>query len=233
MDVAPNIARIAALLSDHARTRIVWLLIDGTSRPAGELAFAAGVSAQSASAHLGKLVDGGLLLSEQVGRHRYYRLANADVARAIEALASCSVATAVRTPPMAALARAMPEEFMHARTCYDHLAGKLAVCILAALVDHGWLIRKRDDYLVTELGKRELASLGIDVEAAQAQRRIFARSCVDLTERKSHLGGALGAALLAAFVDKGWILRNPRSRTVNITPKGRSAFGKLCKFQQP
>lgn len=228
MDVTPNIARIAALLSDQARTKMIWLLIDGTTRPAGELAYAAGVSAQSASGHLTKLAEGGLLLVEQIGRHRYYRLASTDVARAVEALASCSVAIDVRMPPKPALLRTMSSEFLHARTCYDHLAGELAVRILAAMVDQGWLMRKRDDYVVTESGEKGFMSMGINVSEIHDQRRAFARSCVDLTERKSHLGGALGAALLQAFIDNGWILRSPKSRTVSITPKGRNAFDKLC-----
>src|SRR4051812_44592259 len=127
MDDTPDLPRIARLLADPARARIVWALIDGTTRPAGELAYAANISAQSASAHLTKLVKGGLLESEAQGRHRYFRIANSEVACMIESMASLSAEISPRKPPPPPLVRAMPKEFMHARTCYDHLAGEMAV----------------------------------------------------------------------------------------------------------
>src|SRR3954463_11967938 len=124
MGDGPGIARIANLLADPARATMLWVLIDGTTRPAGELAFTANISAQSASAHLTKLVKGGLLESEAQGRHRYFRIANSEVACMIEGMATLSAEISPRKPPPAPLARAMPNEFMHARTCYDHLAGE-------------------------------------------------------------------------------------------------------------
>lgn len=130
MNDAVNIPPIANLLADPARAAMLWTLIDGTTRPAGELAFAANVSAQSASAHLAKLVEGGLLLSEAQGRHRYFRIASAEAAHLIESLASFGATTRPRTPRQPQLVRAMPSQFLHARTCYDHLAGEIAVQIL-------------------------------------------------------------------------------------------------------
>src|SRR5215216_617489 len=123
MEDAPEIPRIAGLLADPARARMLWTLIDGTTRPAGELAFAANVSAQSASAHLAKLVEGGLLTAEAQGRHRYFRIASAEAAHLIESLASFGASIRPRVPRQAPLARAMPTQFLLARTCYDHLAG--------------------------------------------------------------------------------------------------------------
>jgi DNA-binding transcriptional ArsR family regulator len=227
MDDEPNIARIATLLADPARAKIMWTLIDGTTRPAGELAFSANVSAQSASAHLAKLVEGGLLVSQALGRHRYYRIADADVAHMIESMASFSAAVQPRKPRSPALVQKMPSHFLHARTCYDHLAGETAVKVLDGMLKAGWLISEGQDFTITRLGEKKLVGLGIDLEAARAGRRIFARACVDLTQRRYHLGGALGAALLAMYVKQGWIQRTQRSRVVSITPKGQEAFRKL------
>jgi DNA-binding transcriptional ArsR family regulator len=224
----PDIARIAALLADPARARILWTLIDGTTRPAGELAFAANVSAQSASAHLSKLVEGGLLEAEAIGRHRYFRIANAEAARLIESMASFSAARQARVPPLPALVKSMPGHFQQARTCYDHLAGETAVQVLDALLGAHWLAGDGHDFQLTALGAQRLAALGVQLPAQPSRRRPLARGCVDLTQRRLHLGGTLGAALLDLYVKQRWILRTPRSRVVSITPKGRKAFEALC-----
>jgi|SRR5688500_4419992 DNA-binding transcriptional ArsR family regulator len=220
----PGVARLAQLLADPARARMLWALIDGTTRPAGELAYAARVSAQSASGHLARLVEGGLLRSEAQGRHRYFRIASAEVAGVIEGLASLDAATRPRVPRSPPLARAMPAQFLHARTCYGHLAGELAVKVLEAMLKSRWLAADGPDLRVTALGESKLAALQVDTAAARESRRVFARACVDLTQRRAHLGGALGDALLKALVAKGWILRQRRSRVVGITPAGRENF---------
>ncbi|MCH8622352.1 winged helix-turn-helix domain-containing protein [Undibacterium sp. TS12] len=235
MDESASITRIphvAALLADPARAAMLWALIDGTTRPAGELAFAANVSAQSASNHLARLVEGGLLLSESRGRHRYFRIASPDAASLIEAMAAFSAGQHAnhRQPPRPALARSMPSQFLHARTCYDHLAGEVAVQILATMLDNHWLAYQEDgkDFQLTALGAEKLAALGIagpDSSSTQKQnRRVYARCCVDLTQRRPHLAGVLGAALLDLFVRQGWVLRSPGTRTVSITPRGRQAM---------
>lgn len=227
MDDEPDVPRIASLLADPARARILWTLIDGTSRPAGELAFAANISAQSASAHLAKLVDGGLLRPAAQGRHRYFRIASAEVAAVIEGMASLDAATRPRTPRSPLPARSMPVPFLHARTCYGHLAGEMAVEVLEAMLKRRWLIADGQDFAVTPLGEKKLAGLGIDVGSARKARRVFARACVDLTQRRPHLGGALGDALLEAYVARGWVLRQRRSRVVTITPAGRENFNRF------
>lgn len=223
----PDITRIAYLLADSARAKILWTLIDGTTRPAGELAYTANVSAQSASAHLAKLVEGGLLHAESQGRHRYFRIASAEVATVIESMASLNAAARPRTARNPLRSRSMPAEFLHARTCYGHLAGEMAVKILEAMLRDRWLTGEKQDFAVTSLGEKRLAALNIDVAAARESRRIFARACVDLTQRRPHLGGALGDALLNAYVARGWILRARRSRIVNITPAGRENLNRL------
>ncbi len=227
MNDDPGIARIAQLLADPARASMLWALIDGTTRPAGELAYAAQVSAQSASGHLAKLVEGGLLRSEAQGRHRYFRIASAEVAGLIEGLASLDAATRPRVPRSPAIALAMPPQFLHARTCYGHLAGELAVKVLQAMLEARWLAPAGQDFDVTALGERRLAGLEVDTGAARRSRRVFARGCVDLTQRRAHLGGALGDALLQVYVAKGWILRQRRSRVVSVTPAGRENFRRL------
>ncbi len=224
MDDAPHIPRVAALIADPARAKMLWTLIDGTTRPAGELAYAANVSAQSASAHLAKLVAGGLLASEVQGRHRYFRIANAEVAGVLEALASLGAASRPRTPRPPLPSPAVPVQFLHARTCYGHLAGEMAVRVLEAMLRDGWLDRDGRDFGVTPRGARKLAALGVDLGEARAPRRVFARACVDLTQRREHLSGTLGDALLALYVERGWIQRHRRSRVVTITPKGHEGL---------
>jgi DNA-binding transcriptional ArsR family regulator len=227
MNDAPEVPRIAGLLADPARVRMLWTLIDGTTRPAGELAYAANVSAQSASAHLAKLVEGGLLAAEVQGRHRYFRLASAEVAEVIEAIASLGVSSRPRTPRAPAPVSTMPAQFLHARTCYGHLAGELAVGILEGMVNARWLSADGRDFVVTGLGEKKLAELGIDLAAPRRSRRVLARACVDLTQRRAHLGGALGDALLALYAARGWIQRHRRSRVVSVTPKGHENFRSL------
>jgi DNA-binding transcriptional ArsR family regulator len=223
----PDIPRIAGLLADPARAKIVWTLIDGTTRPAGELAYAANISAQSASGHLAKLVQGGLLESEAQGRHRYFRIAGAEVAGVIEGMASLGAATRPRPPRAALASRSVPVEFLHARTCYGHLAGEMAVRILEAMLKSRWLKADERDFTLTRLGKEKLAALGVRPDGARGSRRVFARTCVDLTQRRPHLGGALGDALLKVFVARGWVLRQKRSRVVTITPKGQDNFTRV------
>jgi DNA-binding transcriptional ArsR family regulator len=224
MHDAPEISRIANLLADSARARILWTLIDGTTRPAGELAYAANISAQSASAHLAKLVAGGLLTAEAQGRHRYFRIASAEVGGVIESMASLSVSSRPRMPRAPHPSPAVPVQFLHARTCYGHLAGEMAVKVLGGMLQARWLTANGRDFAVTRLGEKKLTALGVNLIAVRRPRRTFARACVDLTQRRAHLGGALGDALLELYVARGWIQRHRRSRVVSITPKGHENF---------
>ena len=223
----PDVARVAGLLADPARARMLRTLLDGTMRPAGELAFAANVSAQSASAHLAKLVEGGLLALEAQGRHRYFRIASPEVAYAVESLGSLSLAARPRAPRIPPIPKSATTQFLRARTCYDHLAGETAVKICEAMLKTRWLVVEGRDFRLTRLGQEKLAALEVDLTSASRAKRAFARACVDLTQRRPHLGGALGAALLEALLARGWILRMPRSRAVSVTPKGSEAFARL------
>jgi hypothetical protein len=176
---------------------------------------------------LAKLVQGGLLSLEAQGRHRYFRIASPEVADAIESLGSLSMAVRPRNPRSPAIPKPAPIQFLHARTCYDHLAGEKAVQVCEAMLAARWMTAEGRDFRVTQLGQDKLATLDVDLTAARRSRRAFARACVDLTERRPHIGGALGAALLEMYIARGWILRTRRSRAVSITPAGNEAFRRL------
>lgn len=226
MESATHIARAAALLGDPARAAMLWLLIDGRARPAGELAFAANVSAQSASGHLAKLVEAQLLQVETQGRHRYYRLASHAVAHALESLASLMPRPDVRPRPAS---RSTPQAMRYARTCYDHLAGELAVLLLEQTEKKGLLSRQDKNFELTAKGEKAFRQFGLDIDDVRRAKRQFACGCLDWSERRFHLGGALGAALLAQFTERRWLLNVQKTRALQLTPQGKQglkdAFG--------
>ncbi len=211
-----NIATPAALIGDPVRAAMLQALQDGRAQPAGALAWAAGVSAQAASNHLSKLVEGGLLAVEREGRHRYYRLASAEVAHAIEALSAIAAPVRSLEVPRSPKARALRE----ARCCYGHLAGRLGVKVAQALVESD-LLTPADGklYEVTGAGRAWFAELGIAIEALSSPRGV-ARQCLDWTERRHHLAGPLGVRLLSTMTDRGWLALEPKGRAVRLTPEG-------------
>jgi DNA-binding transcriptional ArsR family regulator len=212
------IAVVGELIGEPARAAILIALLNGKSRTAGELALTANISAQSASAHLSKLVDGGLLTMDRSGRHRYYSMAGPDVARALEALGSISTLPRSRVP---ATHSSVSDDMYTARSCYDHLAGRIAVELSDAL-EKSEVIRPRGkhDYELGRAGHAWFADLGIDVDSLRRSRRAFARQCLDWTERRPHIAGALGAALCSRLVALGWIASRRDTRAVRITPRG-------------
>ena len=212
------IAAVGELIGEPARAAILIALLDGKSRTAGELALTANISAQSASAHLSKLVDGGLLTMDRSGRHRYYSMAGPDVAHALEALGSISTLPRSR---VAATATRVPDDMYTARSCYDHLAGRIAVELSDAL-EKSEIIRPRGkhDYELGRAGRAWFANLGIDVDSLRRSRRAFARQCLDWTERRPHVAGALGAALCSRLIALGWIASRRDTRALRITSRG-------------
>jgi DNA-binding transcriptional ArsR family regulator len=218
MNTTYPIAAIGELIGEPARATILIALLDGKARTAGELALTADISAQSASAHLSKLVDGGLLTVGRTGRHRYYAMAGPDVAYALEALGSIST---VPRAHIAAPGPRTPDDMYTARSCYDHLAGRIAVEISSAL-EKSAVIRRRGecDYELGRAGRGWFANLGIDVDALRRSRRAFARQCLDWTERRPHIAGALGAALCSRIIALGWIARRRDTRALRITHHG-------------
>ena len=226
MNTTYPIATIGELLGDRARAEMLVALLDGRARTAGELAFTANVSAQSASGHLSKLMDGGLLAVHSAGRHRYYSLAGPEVARALEALG----AIATTEPRADAIRPRANREMYVARTCYDHLAGRVAVEFARRLEEEKAIRRRGEfDYELGPCGRECFEALGIDVGKVRGLRRSFARQCIDWTERRPHIAGALGAAIHVRFLALGWIARRQDTRAVRITHEGarelRNRFG--------
>ncbi len=218
-----NIATPAALIGDPTRAAMLQALQDGRAQPASALAWAAGVTAQSASNHLAKLVEGGLLTVEREGRHRYYRLASAEVAHVLEALSVVAAPVRSLETPRSPKARALRD----ARCCYGHLAGRLGVRVCEALVAHD-LLRPADDklYDVTPEGRVWFEDLGVSVSSLRSSRGV-ARQCLDWTERRHHLAGPLGVRLLEAMTARGWLALEARGRAVRLTPDGARALRDL------
>lgn len=212
MATTNQMAELAALLGDPARAAMLGALMDGRALTAGELATAAGITAPTASAHLARLTGAGLLAAEKQGRHRYHRLASREVARMIEGI--MQVASALR--PVATGSR--DAALRAARTCYDHLAGKLGVALADALVERGQVELTPDGGLVTDSGAALLRRLGIEPVPG---KRLLCRPCLDWSERRPHIAGRLGAALCAHCLAQGWVRRTPGTRAVTVTPEGR------------
>jgi DNA-binding transcriptional ArsR family regulator len=212
----PGIASVAALIGDSARAAMLCALMDGGELTASDLARRGAVAPNAASAHLAKLVAGGLLAVRASGRQRLFRLASAPVGHAIEAL------SAIAPPPrIVGLSQSrISEELREARTCYDHLAGRLGVGVTEALAKRGVLIARADDYALSRKGAVVLAELGVDLDGARASRRSFAHRCLDWSERRSHVAGALGAAICDAFLGRRLVERRKGNRSLRITPAG-------------
>ena len=220
MDADIDIAPIAGLVADPSRARMLVALMDGRARTAKELAYGAGVTPQTASSHLAKLLAARLLAVERQSRHRYYRLAAPAVGQTVEALMAVSPPRAQAAAPRRATAGPL-DRLRLARTCYDHLAGRLGVAVTDALVRRRLVQAVGRDYRVTAAGARALGRLGVDVERTRRERRAFARQCLDWSERRMHLAGALGAALARRCLDLGWVTRVEDGRALVLTTTGR------------
>lgn len=232
-----DIARISALIGDPSRARVLMALADGRALPAGMLAGEAGVSASTISEHLRRLLDGHLVAVERQGRTRYYRLAGPQVAEALEAIARIAPPEPVRSLRQGTHAHAL----RRARTCYNHLAGRLGTALMAALVRDGVLVGEHRPgagadrlagpgravaYRLTPHGRSTLVTLGIDLDALRG-RRDPVRYCLDWSEQRHHLAGPLGTALTARLFDVGWLRRTGRRRVVLLTDDGREGLGRL------
>lgn len=215
-----DIAPVAALLGDPARAAIVAALHDGRASTAGELARRAAVAPSTASEHLRRLVDGGLLAVERSGRQRNFRLASTEIARAVEALAAIAPRRPVRTLRAANTASALEA----ARTCYDHLAGRLGVAIAESLVRLEALEATDGGFAAGPRAEEVFGGLRIDLASISRRRRPFALACLDWSERRPHVAGALGAALASRSLEAGWVERLERSRAVRVTAGGRTAL---------
>ncbi|WP_168789313.1 ArsR/SmtB family transcription factor [Paraburkholderia aromaticivorans] len=218
-----NISTVAHLIAEPVRATILITLADGRALSASALAEAAGVTAQTASSHLAKLLDGGLLTVESKGRHRYYRLAGAHVSHVLESLASVGPVT----PAWRSTPNRSARELRFARCCYDHLAGQIGVAVTQSMLQRGFLLEADDrQYALTVSGREWLQELGIDAGDPAIDHAGHARQCLDWTERQYHIAGPLGARLMDAFLAWDWMRKSPVTRSVTITAQGWVALDK-------
>lgn len=219
MEDGPRIAFVAALIGDPARANMLTALLDGRALTASELAETGGITLQTASGHLARLVEARLLGVRKQGRHRYFSLSGPDVAQTLEGLMGLAQRTGAvpsRTGPRDAALR-------HARVCYDHLAGERGVALLASLRRRGFVEGREESLGLTGPGRDFLAALGVDLAALEGRRRPLCRACLDWSERRDHLGGSLGAALLELMAARGW-LRREAGRVLRFSPDGAREF---------
>lgn len=230
MATSNRIAEVAAAVGEPARAAMLAALMDGRALIATELAEVAAITPQTASGHLSRLAAVGLVAAEKQGRHRYHRLASPEVARMIESvmqIASGLVLSPPRTGPKEAALR-------HARTCYDHLAGRLGVGIADALQANGAVEIAGDAAALTEAGRARMQALGIlAADRDMHSRRPLCRPCLDWSERRPHLAGALGAAICTHALDQGWVRRRAGTRALEITPAGRIGFRQAFGVADP
>ena len=225
MSDGPDIVRIAAAIGEHARAQVLAALLADRALTASELAAIAGVGKATISSHLSRLVGVGLVTVEKQGRHRYFRLADDDVARLLESL----MGVAVRAGAVPLLPGRRDPALRRARVCYDHLAGEIGVTLFDGLLRNRSLRRCDEGLELTASGRAWFARLGIDTTALARQRRTLCRPCLDWSERRSHLAGGLGKALLERIETLGWARRVAASRIVKVTPAGERALQRLFR----
>jgi len=220
MGINPNMAEIAALLGETSRATILASMMDGRFHTASELAYMAAIKPQTASFHLAKLVEGKLIKVEKQGRHRYFQLAGEDIAQFLESFLAISPPPEVRSLKQSSQIKLLQD----ARTCYDHLAGKLGVQLTESLLKAGYLTLEGKQFVLTDEGILFFTTFGIDLNALKRKRRSFSHACLDWSERRYHLAGALGCELLNQFFNLGWLLRVPSIRAIKVTEKGKIGF---------
>jgi DNA-binding transcriptional ArsR family regulator len=222
MKEGPSIAPVAALAGDPARANMLSALLSGKALTASELANEAGVTAQTASSHLAKLEDGGLIAAVKQGRHRYFRLADRDVAEMLEKM----MGVAARAGHLRTRTGPSDPAMRRARVCYDHLAGEMGVKLFDSLLRSRRLATRDGELQVTRSGETFLGDFGIDVAGISSARRPLCKSCLDWSQRRAHLAGTVGAALLSRIYDLKWARRDKASRAVIFSPEGEAKFGR-------
>ena len=227
MKAGPDIALVASLLGDPARANMLTALMDGGALTAGELARHAGITPQTASSHLAKLDAGGLVTVRRQGRHGYYALAGEDVGAVLEAL----MGLAARAGHSRARSGPREPALREARVCYDHLAGDLGVAMLDSMVGRGLIRSEGEALTLTSEGEVFVRGLGIDVAGLGGSRRPLCKACLDWSVRRSHLAGALGAALFRRVSELGWAKRVEGTRVIAFSPRGRKAFAETFELE--
>ncbi|MDQ0185853.1 helix-turn-helix domain-containing protein [Cytobacillus sp. FSL R5-0569] len=220
MSIHPNITALTALLAEKSRATILAALMDGKFHTASELAYMATIKPQTASFHLAKLLENNLVISEKNGRFRYFRIANDEVANTLEIFMSISSPPEVRSLKQSSQLKRLE----NARTCYDHLAGRLSVKLTNIMQEEGYIERSNKKFIVTTKGELFFKDLGLDLIALSKKRRSFCHACLDWSERTHHLGGALGNALFERYIELEWIESKANSREITISTVGKSGF---------
>ena len=225
MDGTPNIAKIGSLLGDNARARMLTALMHGKALTASELAEEAGVTAQTATSHLSKLENGGLLKLRKQGRHKYFALANEEIATLLETLMGLSA----NKNPLQTHTGPKSAEMRNARVCYNHLAGHKGIQLYDSLLKNEYIKLKNGDPTMSHKGELFLQEFGIDIDLLKTSRSPICKECLDWSERRSHLAGSLGRALLTQFENLHWIRRDKKSRIIRFNAKGLQHFENTFK----
>lgn len=223
MHVTPNIASIATLISEPSRAAMLTALLDGRFHPASSLAYIAGVKPQTASFHLKKMKESNVIRVERHGRHRYYGLMNHEIAAILESFLSVAPNIEIKSFKQATQDKAI----RYARTCYDHLAGQLGVKITDSLLNNEYLENNEDSFIVTQKGEKFFAELKIDLQEVRKKRRTYISKCLDWSERRHHISGAVGNALLERLLELQWLSRHPDTRAIKITKEGEKNIQKI------
>lgn len=218
-----DISKVDLLLRSDSRVYILSYLLDGKAYPASELAHVAKIKPKTATYHLSKMQEEGILSIEKHGKHSYYRIFNSEISKILESLLVISPQEKIKTLRQSS----QSNEFRRARTCYNHLGGKLGVAITNSLLDKGYLIKNDLYFHITKTGQEFFKEIGIDINEITQKRRIFAKACLDRTEREYHLAGSLGNALLEKLLQLNWIQRVPKSRVIKLTPNGTKKFEQI------
>ncbi|MED3562735.1 helix-turn-helix domain-containing protein [Bacillus xiapuensis] len=220
MMINPNLSNIASIISDPSRAAILTVLMDNRFHSAGELAYMARIKPQTTSYHLAKLIDADLIMVENQGRHRYFKIQNQEVAQIMETLLTLSSPPKIRSLKQST----EDKQVRFARTCYDHPAGYLGVQLTEALIKKEYLT---DEFILTDSGAAFLSSLGIDIQEVRKKRRSFCHKCLDWSEKRYHVAGALGYAILELLLNNHWVERLPKTRALKITNGGKKALKEI------
>lgn len=226
MGINPNMAEIASLLGETSRATMLASMMDGRFHTASELAYMAAIKPQTASFHLAKLVDGKLVKVEKQGRHRYFQLADEEIAHLLESFLAISPPPEVRSLKQSSQMKLL----QGARTCYDHLAGKLGVQLTDSLLNAGYLKLEEKQFLITSEGTQFFTDFGLDLVDLKRKRRSFSPACLDWSERRYHLAGALGQGILAHLLSLRWVTRVPSIRAIKVTERGRAGFKEVFQL---
>ncbi|WP_099156834.1 ArsR/SmtB family transcription factor [Virgibacillus ndiopensis] len=223
MKANANVAKVATLVSDSSRAAILTILLDGRFHPVSDLAYMVGITPQTASYHLAKMTQANVIDVESQGRHRYYGISNQEIAQVMESFLQVAPPVEIKSLKQSNEEKAL----RHARTCYDHIAGNLGVKLKTSLMNQQFLVEKDNEFHITSDGEIFFNTIDIDTNKLKKKRRMFCSKCLDWSERRHHIAGALGNAMLEKFLELEWIERVPKSRALKITALGGNGLNEM------